>query len=105
MGPGRSFSKSRANGGRFPEGIRGNGTEVAITVQEEEDAPIRKKRGVSGSQGQMAPNMFLTTLATIVALCSSVLSAQHSTPDFQSGKQSLKRFSDVARVAQLVPDQ
>lgn len=85
--------------------FRGNGTEVPITVQEEEDAPIRKERGVSRSQCQMEPNMFLTTLATIVALCSSVLSAQHSTPDFQSGKESLRRFSDLASVTQLVPDQ
>lgn len=53
----------------------------------------------------MDPNMFLTALATIIALCSPVISAHHSTPDFQSRKQSLRRLDDFARVTQLVPDQ
>lgn len=52
----------------------------------------------------MEPNTFLTALATIVALCSSVLSAQHSTSHFQSGKQSLRRLGDLASVIQLVSD-
>lgn len=52
----------------------------------------------------MEPNMFLTTLDTVIALYSPVLSAQRITPDFQPGKQSSRRLGDLAGVTQLVPD-
>lgn len=66
---------------------------------------IEKKCEVSGDQCQMEPNMFPTALESRVALYSSVLSAQHDTPDSQPGTQSSRRLGDLARVTQLVPHQ